>query len=565
MPQCVKRIKTTFCTGVICQNKMEIKNYIHKYSGFRLLKLKLYDNTLFGSITYDFVDFNDKDDEIYTSVVIGQNGTRKSLLFRIIIELFKFLLDRKNNSDKINTRLRGGGGFQLIYSLNGEIITFSNLKTTESGNVKVTEDGEIKTTNSYVSINNNSASFEKIELPKSILASSAMVSDKYPFISNSDFKQYHYLGVRNTPQTSSTKFQIRRTIQFIVDSVESKTFIDSINKIVQDFLEIKHAPFVVYKTLNTTKFFKGDLTENSLDSYFSEIESKYKEKDTDPPFKLNFYNKNIKGNITLRTSVIEFNNDLFHKERLIHIPKSQSKILRFNISNQDDIQNLRKEYKNLELLRKLGMISAPEIDFVKHARISIEVEDYIEEKYHVSESSSGEFNLLTSMIGLMACIKVNSLIFIDEPEVSLHPNWQMKYIHFLRNLFSSKEYKTCHILIATHSHFLISDLPGNYSKIIGVSKDSGTLKTIDFKNELDTYGWSAEQVLLDIFHVETTRNYIVAERLGKMLDFIASDEATNEKVKEKFKELKLDRLSGLSKDDPLKFAYDTIIKEYDLD
>lgn len=166
---------------------MEIDKYIEKYSGFRLLSLALYNNTLFGTITYDFTDFEDKEDEIYTSVIIGQNGTRKSLLFRIIIELFKFLQDRKNSNDKITTRLRGGGGFELIYSLNGEIVTFSNLKKTESGVIKRNENEEPKTSNSYVAKNNKSSSFENIELPLAILASSAMVSDKYPFISNEDF------------------------------------------------------------------------------------------------------------------------------------------------------------------------------------------------------------------------------------------------------------------------------------------------------------------------------------------------------------------------------------------
>ena len=75
------------------------------------------------------------------------------------------------------------------------------------------------------------------------------------------------------------------------------------------------------------------------------------------------------------------------------------------------------------------------------------------------------------MIGLLATIKPNSLVFIDEPEISLHPNWQMRYLSFLRELFSDEIFATSHILIATHSHFVISDLKGENSKIIGLKKD----------------------------------------------------------------------------------------------
>ena len=111
------------------------------------------------------------------------------------------------------------------------------------------------------------------------------------------------------------------------------------------------------------------------------------------------------------------------------------------------------------------------------------------------------------MVGLMATVNPGSLVFIDEPEISLHPNWQMKYLSFIRELFSDPEYNTCHIIIATHSHFLISDLKGTSARIIGLRKNKNKIKTIDISH--NTYGWSAEQVLLDVFEVSTTRNYIV--------------------------------------------------------
>lgn len=67
------------------------KNEIHKHKGFKLLSLDLRDNILMSKskLFYDFVELDDKQDSIYTTVIIGANGTGKSNLFRIVIELLK--------------------------------------------------------------------------------------------------------------------------------------------------------------------------------------------------------------------------------------------------------------------------------------------------------------------------------------------------------------------------------------------------------------------------------------------------------------------------------------------
>jgi len=118
----------------------------------------------------------------------------------------------------------------------------------------------------------------------------------------------------------------------------------------------------------------------------------------------------------------------------------------------------------------------------------------------------------------MATIKTNSLVFIDEPEISLHPNWQMQYLSFIRELFSSSEYATSHILVATHSHFLISDLRGENSKIIGLKRENGKIEIMDLPLNLDTYCWSPDDILYNIFNVTSSRNKFVAENIANILD-----------------------------------------------
>ena len=49
-----------------------------------------------------------------------------------------------------------------------------------------------------------------------------------------------------------------------------------------------------------------------------------------------------------------------------------------------------------------------------------------------------------------------ALILIDEPEISLHPNWQLKVLSFFKKLFTnSSGEQTSQIIISTHSPFII--------------------------------------------------------------------------------------------------------------
>ena len=50
------------------------------------------------------------------------------------------------------------------------------------------------------------------------------------------------------------------------------------------------------------------------------------------------------------------------------------------------------------------------------------------------------------------------LFYFDEPDLSLHPNWQKQYIYQLLKLFKTFN-KNIHFLFTTHSPFLLSDIP----------------------------------------------------------------------------------------------------------
>jgi len=70
-----------------------------------------------------------------------------------------------------------------------------------------------------------------------------------------------------------------------------------------------------------------------------------------------------------------------------------------------------------------------------------------------TDLSSGEQHELVLMYELLFNVKPNSLIMIDEPELSLHVAWQMQFLDDLQSIIALSEFD---ILLATHSPQIIN-------------------------------------------------------------------------------------------------------------
>jgi predicted ATP-binding protein involved in virulence len=524
------------------KEELATENDRFRYKGFKLISLEIKNFTFFGNIKYNFIDKDDKQDKIYSTVIIGPNGTRKSLLFNLIIYIFKCICDLKENKE-IDYKKYVKGDFHLIYALGNEIYEIVRTHSIDG-----------KKHNQYdytLSINKEKKEIKDFELPLTIIGNSINITDKFPFYKEKEFDRFQYLGIKYNPQSASTKSYIKKTIDYVAKLSFSESFLNGLKLITETFIGKNKTICISYKTVNYKRFYDGNLNTESLNEFFVDIEKRFKERQKTPPFKLNTYNglKSKSGN-ELQTAV-EYCNYLAKGSELIKIDGSSSKLLKFNLSKKEDLEKLKLNGEAINNLYSLNLLYDPKI----------EIFSFDGDEYSLEDSSSGEHNLITSLIGLMATIKPDSLLLIDEPEISLHPNWQMKYVSFLKDVFDKDIYNTSHILIASHSHFIVSDLEGNSSKVIGLSKGQD-IEVVPFEKNLNTFGWSAEEVLLKVFKVATSRNYYVAEKLGLMLDFIASEKSTNETIKEKFIELELDKIAGLTNEDPLKTVYDTIVKEY---
>lgn len=518
--------------------------------GFKLLNLNLVRNRLLGTINYAFVDSEDKQDKLYFTVIIGPNGTGKSNLFRIVIELFRELyVLSKEGSRNYNV----DGRFDLKFALNGDIYNYTNIVDEEIARpLNVREE----IAQAFLLKNGEIFNFTDAIFPWAIVANSIMLTDKYPVLQKDgeNFPIYKYMGLRNNPQNASTRSYVRKTVDYIVQEKDSTTFRTGLSK-VTEFLGINNAIEIYYQTINAPTFFKGNVTPEIFKKYFGEIQEKYKN-ETYPPQKLHVYLRMMKEPGMIQ-AICDFCNSLFHEERLLKIRKGSSvRKISYNIIDEKSFQSIKSDTPLLENLRSLGLLYSPEINLRQ------------EGDYSLQESSSGEYHFFSSMVGLMATVKANSLVFLDEPEISLHPNWQMKYLSFIRTLFSDPDYRTSHVIVATHSHFLISDLDGTNSKIIGLKKSGNSknetlqrIAIVDLPKNVDTYGWAAEDVLYNVFDVVTVRNKHVADEISKILDELSrGDKAGINKISAERYKLLLHLQRSLKDIDPLKQVVKSILK-----
>lgn len=205
--------------------------------------------------------------------------------------------------------------------------------------------------------------------------------------------------------------------------------------------------------------------------------------------------------------------------------------------------NENRLYKIFEELRRFDLVRGPRIQLYKKDG----------GEFDFNDASSGEASILTTLIALIPELEDNSLVVIDEPEISLHPSWQYRYVNLLDKILSKK--RGCHIVIATHSHFIISDLPIGRSHIVHFK--SGKKSTIDIEYvEQETQGLAAEDILLNIFDMPSTRNYYLSQQVSEALEILASGNRDSQRYKElvfKFKSY----LPNLKKIDPL---YDVLRK-----
>lgn len=93
-----------------------------------------------------------------------------------------------------------------------------------------------------------------------------------------------------------------------------------------------------------------------------------------------------------------------------------------------------------------------------------------------------------------------AFVLVDEPELSLHPRWQMKILSFLKSLFTNEEgIQTSQIIITTHSPFIIHNCDRSNDKVIILEKsEEGVISVSDTPSY---YSWTNEELVKEAFNI----------------------------------------------------------------
>lgn len=387
-------------------------------------------------------------------------------------------------------------------------------------------------------------------LPSKIIAVTNSISDKFPMddsfrpslSSNStlfyrDFR-YNYLGTRNRSNSYSNKSLMYRALDILFENY-SEIDISKIYRHVFKYLD--YEPILKIEYQISSKLFKytdGDITPNILLDFLDNQTSN------------NRYNNSSSSRLNeiAQVKIDEIcdliNSQSFRKGEIL-INFSEKNILRMNNNKliyNDNVQT----YNLLGVLKRLELIRGLQIKVYKKGG----------SEFDFNEASSGEANVMSTLIALIPLIQDNSLILIDEPEISLHPLWQAQYINLLDNIFSY--YSGCHVIIASHSHFLVTDLPPNRSSVISLENRKGRISSNII--EKSTYGWSAEDILLNVFNMPSTRNFYLSQLISSALEKLADN--GNARSDLNILKSKLSEFYPLLKDnDPLKKVILLILEE----
>lgn len=512
---------------------------------FKLLNFSLRKHSILKDINIDFVEEKEIyiHDAPYTSVMIGVNGVGKSQILRAVAEIFREL-DAFKNSD---ANWKRGFHFRIKYLLNNSVYlvqTSSFLIHNKLGssreiliyqNIPFDFDDltEAKQTEYLIAAN-------KIPLPNKILVSSIMLNDRFAFADSKPEDFYQYLGIRRSSSQTSTRTFSKKTIRYLFDAAKTDEYKKGLSDLL-DFMGMERSLKISYSLKYKPVFEKNEPDIVSFHLFFNEwwkVQGVRRSEAREPWGKW-YYNK-IKDDPVKIEKILRLINRI-NKKLTDKIHSKRSKEYIINVFSEE------QDFDDFGLIEELVYLDILQLNGIQIKKIS-------DPEYGVEQSSSGEYHLLLSLLGVFSRIEQNSLVFIDEPEISLHPNWQMRYIHELKKMFY--KYASCHFIFATHSHFIVSDLEGLSSSVIALSRNEENA-IISELLESDTFGWSAEQVLLDVFDVPTTRNYFIAERLAKI--FKKASRSKNPNLDE-YKDQLLDWHKRLNDNDPLHYTIEQLIK-----
>jgi predicted ATPase len=517
----------------------------------------LYNVTLLGK-TIDLAKPQEHDGSNVVTIVMGNNGSGKSRLFQVICSAFikvarhnmttHFFSDVVNLSDleqldslsyiqdsDINSLSRFKEPFTQIWNVghDGSFMNFTAIYPYEQAitnyvckvdnadnadNVDLIDSltsrflQEAKAQGKHLQFHKNGTSVSELNMPNKVLAVTGSPYDKFPFrdsYSRQDsLAPYVYLGTKEKRQAGA-RFN-RGYLSYKFDQLGA-SFIKLLLKPKQeyfdfskmfDFLNISSS-FTLKLSLNE-RVRKEEINQKGILKMVESIKF-FKDKDHETINEKNEINDLSKRLVDALLYVV---GDRLDKHERHFEPLEV--LCKIDLAKEPDD---KKYLSSLELLSEYDLIELTDVIFSK----SESNQDFL-----LSQASSGELSILFTMSSIAGEIENGSLVLIDEPELSLHPEWQLNFLSLLTDIFTN--YKDCHFIIATHSPNIISSIPDNNAYIVSID-EAKLMPSKMYHNR------SADFQLASVFKAPGNNNEYLLSQVIEILDVLCkSNEVDKEAI-----------------------------------
>jgi predicted ATP-binding protein involved in virulence/polyhydroxyalkanoate synthesis regulator phasin len=460
-------------------------------------------------------------DNINVTAIVGKNGSGKS-------SVLEFILDRLAKKDNTYPE-----NFIFLYSYKNELYKYSNFKYEISSTLSIKEyqniDNLIKYYKDTIAININSE-YKEIEVRDTYQIFSE--NNKYDKNSNNLVILENYINHKEQVNKIKEKFFIPNKIKISIKTIGFDESILTDNRDYYSDEDWKKISILI-DTLKDKNFNESLKIINNI---FKLKKEKHKNYDSENHLMIGIFDDRKNPN------QYSFNEELLTQENIPEV------LDEYKLKQTIDITSI--DNNCLEYLKKLPYVF--EVDLVDKNDINIDSLSFGEKQllmqlhYILKHSFKKEYQLYHPPSAIRdengneiwddeyeEDVNINNaFIFLDEFEIGLHPQWQKKTINYIVGFLKELTNINFHIILTTHSPFLLSDIPKQ--NIIFLDTDEeGKCKVVDgLKEKKQTFGANIHTLLNDSFFME---NGLMGEfakgKIDEAFDLLTKTTITKEKQK----------------------------------
>ncbi|WP_373082285.1 AAA family ATPase [Fusobacterium animalis] len=195
-----------------------------------------------------------------------------------------------------------------------------------------------------------------------------------------------------------------------------------------------------------------------------------------------------------------------------------------------------KEITNKVVNEINGIFDILELDvklkgFSKNEKTMPVFENSAGEEFDINDLSSGEKQLFLRTLSIKMLEPKNSIILIDEPELSLHPKWQQRIIEVYKKIGENNQ-----IIVATHSPHILGSV-SNENIFILYRNENGKIEAKTGDELYSSYGQPVNRVLKDIMGLKSVRTPKIDRDIQELRKLVDEDKYDTEEFKKKYNNL----------------------------